>query len=91
MCKKHKMLKPRLATAVLIAALVSVASKAQGDENLAAKTSALYPPAEWSSCESDDQCVLVWDGCRDGAINKKYLPQFQPYTACQQSTKHTPP
>ena len=40
------------------------------------------PKSEWLTCQSNDQCVLVWGGCRDIAINKAYTDQFKLSTDC---------
>jgi hypothetical protein len=41
-------------------------------------------------CRSYAECTLVWGGCSDVAINKKYVSQFQASSACQQSSAHNP-
>lgn len=38
---------------------------------------------EWATCQSNDQCVLAWGGCRDIAINKAYIDRFKPSTDCK--------
>ena len=44
-----------------------------------------------SACHSDDQCVVVWGGCTDVAINKLHMPLVQvPAGACTRSLPHNP-
>ena len=41
-------------------------------------------------CQSYTDCALVWGGCSDVAINKRYVNAFKPATACLQSSAHDP-
>jgi hypothetical protein len=41
-------------------------------------------------CQSYADCMLVWGGCNDMAINKRYAHQFKPSSVCAQSAPHDP-
>jgi len=72
---------------ILSLAIFLVAAEAwaqPGDQN------GVADPDVTRRCQSYLECTLIWSGCGDVAINKKYAGQFKPSTACLQSTAHDP-
>lgn len=47
------------------------------------------PPA-WLQCQDDNDCVVIWSGCADIALNKNDLNLFVPLRACDASSLHHP-
>src|SRR5271168_46321 len=45
---------------------------------------------EFLLCQSYDECMIVWGGCSDVAINKNYANQFQAATVCDATSPHDP-
>lgn len=46
--------------------------------------------SEFTICQSFDECMIVWGGCADEAINKRYLNQFKESPVCTASSPHNP-
>ena len=67
--------------AILLISFMPLSSSAQSSHK-----------AEWLACESDDQCVVVGDGCGDVAVNRKYSNQVvpRPPSACEQLSPANP-
>jgi hypothetical protein len=55
---------------VAIFALLTMTAEAQA---VIVETPGITIPPEWRICRSDDQCVVMHDGCGDWAVNKEYF------------------
>ena len=47
-------------------------------------------PKVMQRCRSFSECTLVWGGCADAAVNKRYVDQYKPDPACTGSKQHDP-
>lgn len=45
---------------------------------------------EMFRCQSYSECMIVWGGCGDVAINKRYAKLFKPSPVCTSSAPHNP-
>jgi hypothetical protein len=68
--------------------LVALATLVMPTAALATELPADY--RKWFVCESDTECVVVWGGCGDVAVNKKYSDKITPSPVCSKSSPHNP-
>jgi hypothetical protein len=63
--------------AMFVAGFVLEASGAQS-------TKWISPPAEWISCQTSNECVVAWVGCRVTAVNIAHLDDYKRVTTVSQ-------
>jgi len=49
-----------------------------------------HDPDVMRRCQSFSDCALVWDGCADAAVNKKYVHSVAQSSICKKSIEHNP-